>query len=68
MSDNPIQVIIAGKWSVGFSRSSGHTLLMFEFTDREPINLAIEQSQAIAMARAILAQAENSPSKPDQMN
>lgn len=64
----PIQVIIAGKWTVGFSKSTGQTLLMFEFSDREPINLALHQGQAVELANAVLAQARNTPSQPDQMN
>ncbi|MEH2476256.1 hypothetical protein V1281_002575 [Nitrobacteraceae bacterium AZCC 2161] len=68
MSDKPIEVIIVGQWKVGFSKSSGHSLLMFEFSDRGPINLAIDQAQAVEIANAILAQQKNTPSKPDQMN
>ena len=64
----PIQAIIAGKWSVGFSKSSGQTLLMFEFSDREPVNLALSQDQAVALANAVLAQAKKMPSQPDRMN
>jgi hypothetical protein len=58
VSDKPIHAIAAGKWSVGFSKSTGQTLLMFEFSDREAINLALPQQHAVALANTILAQAK----------
>jgi hypothetical protein len=64
----PIEVTIVGKWSVGFSKSNGLTILSFEFADRPPINLAVQQDQAEAIAKAILAQIKTMPTEPSQMN
>ena len=68
MSDKPIEATFVGKWSVGFQESQGLTLLMFDFTDKVPINLALSRDQAEQIAKAIQDQLRNSPSKPRQMN
>ena len=62
-----VTAVVVGKWSVGFSKEKNVTILMLEFTNREPINLAIDRDRAIAIARAILDQYANPPT-PNRMN
>ena len=62
-----VTALVVGKWSVGISKEKNVSILMLEFTDREPINLAIDRDRAIAIARAILDQYANPPT-PNRMN
>jgi hypothetical protein len=66
--DEKIKAIGVGKWFIGYQHSTAKTLLMFEFLDREPINLLIPKDTALAIGRAILAQYENPPPKQDRAN
>src|ERR1700694_4213331 len=42
----PISAILVGKWSVGVDKGRGLTIVSFQFSDREPINLALSKDQA----------------------
>jgi hypothetical protein len=52
-----------GKWPVGYHHESGGSLLMFEFADREPINLLIPKEDARAIASVILQNDKDPPPK-----
>jgi hypothetical protein len=43
-------------------------ILMFEFTDREPVRLALPQAEAEKMAQAIFDQGKNPPPPPGSLN
>ncbi|MHC2619427.1 hypothetical protein ACVIW2_001459 [Bradyrhizobium huanghuaihaiense] len=62
--------ILTNKWVVGLMADSPAnpkpTVLIFEFDDRENINLAILPDEAVKIARAILDQYENPPPPPDR--
>lgn len=64
-----MEVILAGKWSIAHSpQNGGMAILMFEFSDREPIRLALPQEEAEKMAQAILEQGKNPPPTPSHLN
>ena len=60
--------IKVGRWNLGLIPADKTRILMLQFTDREPINLAIPSDEAIKMARAILEQENNPPPRRDQMS
>jgi hypothetical protein len=60
----PVSAILVGRWSVGFDKSRGITILSFQFNDREPINLALSKDQASKIAKALRTQPKSSPEKP----
>ncbi len=68
MSKKPMKAILVGRWHVGHSNSTGHTILSFEFSNKRPVNLAISRDEAEKIAIAILRQIASPPSKPSQMN
>jgi hypothetical protein len=59
-----VNAILVGKWIVGIVTNSSATppptVHMFEFDNREPINLAFPPEEAKAIARSILDQYEKS--------
>jgi hypothetical protein len=65
-----IEAIPVGKWSVGWTHHNpeGWTLLMLEFTDRAPINLAIPPEAAEGIAKAILENLRHPPPPPGRRN
>lgn len=65
---DPIDVIMTDKWTVGYSAEHDVTLLLFEFTDRAPINLAISRGNAEKIAKAIQNQLQNPPPMPGKLN
>jgi hypothetical protein len=68
MPGDPVHVTFVAGWKVGFSKSTGHALLMFEWTDKAPVNLAMERAEAKRFAEAILAQLQQFPADPRQQN
>jgi hypothetical protein len=62
-----IELIPVGKFAVGYRPSNKASLLRFEWTDRDPINL-ISEKHAVAMALAILQNYKKAPPKRSQMN
>ena len=68
-----VSAILVGRWKIGladFPPDARPTILMLDFDNREPINLAFPPDKAVQIARAILAQYEPTPaaksSKSDQ--
>jgi hypothetical protein len=57
-----------GQWTLGYSQSTGASILKLEFTDREPLNLAIPPGHAVAIAKAILEQQANPPPPPHRLS
>jgi hypothetical protein len=52
-----VDAILVGKWRVGTAESpSKATVLMLEFKNRAPINLAFLPDQAVAIAKGDLEQ------------
>lgn len=66
-----VEAVLVGKWTVGYAhdpRQQGASLLLLEWDDRAPINLAFPPDEAVKIANAILEQCANPPPKPDRMN
>ena len=62
-----VSAILVGRWKIGLADSPADarpTILMLDFNNREPINLAFPPDQAVQIARAILDQYENPPPTP----
>ena len=57
-----VDAVLVGKWSVAYAHGQNMHLLMFQFTDRPPINLAINPEEAVMLATAILEQRGKSSS------
>jgi len=57
-------VIVTNKWSVAYVHENQNVILMFQFSDRSPINLAIYRENAEQIANAILGAYRNPPPKP----
>ena len=57
-------VIVTNKWSVAYVHENQNVILMFQFSDRSPINLAISRENAEQIANAILGAYGNPPPKP----
>ncbi len=57
---------VVEKWSVGYRRSTGETALVFEFANREPINLLIAKKYAMDIANGILEQYRSQSPGPDR--
>lgn len=67
--DGSLDAVIVGKWTVGYSHNPvGMALLLFEFDNRPPINLAIPPDQAEAIAKAILENLRNPPPRRNRQN
>ena len=60
----PISALLVGKWSVGVDKGRGLTIVSFQFSDREPINLALSKDQASKIAKALGSQPKRAPAKP----
>lgn len=56
------EIIAVGKWAVALERSSGGTVLRFDFNDRPALTLLVPGDSARQIADAINAQYENPPS------
>ena len=59
-----VSATLVGRWKIGLADSppdARPTILMLDFDNREPINLAFPPDKAVQIARAILAQYENPP-------
>ena len=59
-----VSAVLVGRWKIGLADSppdARRTILMFDFDNREPINLALPPDQAVNIARAILDQYDNPP-------
>lgn len=56
MSGKPINALVVGKWSLGYSKSHNMALMMLEFADAKPLSLAIPIAEAQKLAEAILEQ------------
>lgn len=66
---NPIEAILAGGWTVGFTaENGGMCLLKFDFTDRPAITLAIPHDEAEQIAKAILEQGKHPPPPSNRRN
>jgi hypothetical protein len=64
-----VSAILAGRWKIALADSPSEarpTILMLEFDNREPINLAFPPDQAVRIARAILDQYESPPPTPNR--
>ncbi len=63
MAQSPL--VLVSKWGLGRAPDLNPPgiVLVLEFTDREPMTVAIPEESAIRMARAILDQKQNSPSQ-----
>ena len=59
-----VSATLVGRWKIGLADSppdARPTILMLDFDNREPINLAFPPDKAVQIARAILAQYETPP-------
>jgi hypothetical protein len=63
----PLKAVIVGKWSVGSADSGKVVILNCEFSEREPITLALPLNEAGPIAEAIQA-VMKSLTKPPQTN
>jgi len=63
-----IEAIPVSQWSIGFHHPTRSTVLAFEWTDRAPLNFAIPEEHAVALARAILENYATTPPRRDQMS
>lgn len=56
MSDSEIKAIVVGKWSLGHHAKERLTILRFDFTDREPLIIAVPNEEADKIAVALIEQ------------
>jgi hypothetical protein len=64
-----IDAILVGKWTVGYSHNpEGMAILLFEFADRPPINLALTPETAEQVAKALLENIKHPPPRPNRRN
>jgi hypothetical protein len=63
-----ISAIPVGKWSIAFHHPTHSTLVMLEWKDREPLNLALPPEQAVALAETILENYKATPPTKRQMS
>jgi hypothetical protein len=48
-----VNAIVIGKWHVGYHSVSQQAVMMFEFTDREPLTFVMPVGEATALGRAL---------------
>ena len=63
-----VVAIPVGKWALGYHHPTNASILKFEWTNRQPMTFAIQQDDAVKIAKQILAQYENPPPKRDRLN
>ena len=68
MSDKAVSVVKVGGWKVGYDHKNKKTLLVLEFSDREPLAFAIEPNQAADIGRAMIQYVEAGQSSPHRPN
>jgi hypothetical protein len=63
-----MEAVMTGKWSLGYDAGRQLTILIFEFSDRQPIVVAISPDNAEQIAKAMLEQLRNPPPRLNRLS